>query len=192
MWNEPASAIEQELSPGERLVWSGQPRQGIRLRASDAFLIPFSIFWCGFAVFWELGALTAATKAGGPVAVVFPVFGVPFVLIGLYLVFGRFLVDARTRERTFYGVTTERVIIVSGLFSRRTKSLSLRTLTDVSLTERRDGSGTITFGPGHLWGQWFAPGTWPGTSQYASPAFDMIDLAKDVYEMIRQVQKSAT
>ena len=38
----PDSVLSAELGPGERLVWSGKPRGGIRLRAQDAFLIPFS------------------------------------------------------------------------------------------------------------------------------------------------------
>jgi hypothetical protein len=194
MWNNPESAIEQELSSGERLVWSGQPRRGIRLRTADAFLIPFSIFWCGFAIFWEFEALTATPKGGGPTTIVFPLFGVPFVVIGLYLVFGRFIADARTRESTFYGITNERIIIVSGLFARRTKSLNLRTLSDISLTERPDGSGTITFGPTTPFtlGLWFPSGSWPGARQYAQPAFEMIDSAKEVYDFIRQTQKTAT
>jgi Bacterial PH domain len=130
-----SSVIEQQLSSGERLIWSGQPRGGIRLRASDAFVIPFSILWCGFAIVWEAMALMARAKRDGPTAVVFPLFGVPFVIIGLYFVFGRFIVDARLRRATSYGLTNERVIIVSGLFGRRTKSLVLRTLSDISLTE---------------------------------------------------------
>jgi hypothetical protein len=53
MFKDPASEIQPELSPGERLLWSGQPRGGIHLRAADAYVIPFSILWCGFAIFWE-------------------------------------------------------------------------------------------------------------------------------------------
>jgi hypothetical protein len=194
MWNDPASAVEQELSSSERLVWSGQPRGGIRLRAGDAFLIPFSLFWCGFAIFWEFGALTVTAKGRGPIAIIFPLFGVPFVAIGLYLVFGRFIMDARTRARTFYAITNERIIIVSGLFTRRTKSLNLRTLSDISLTERSDGSGTITFGPTAPFalGMWFPSYSWSWAHQYVSPAFEMIDRAKEVYDLLRQTQKSAT
>ena len=58
MWNKPASEIERQLSSGERLLWSGQPRRGIRLRSSDAFVIPFSLLWCGFAIFWEASVIT--------------------------------------------------------------------------------------------------------------------------------------
>ena len=191
MENTARPMIDATLSPGERLLWSGQPRGGVRLRGSDVFVIPFTLLWCGFAIFWEFMAVTK-TKGTGPGSAVAPLFGLPFVLVGLYLVFGRFIVDAQMRRRIFYGITNERIIIVSGLFTQRTKSLNLRTLTDVTLTERSDGSGTIAFGPAGSFGQWFAPAGWPGAGQYAVPSFDMIDQAKDVYETIRQAQKTAT
>ncbi len=89
------SEIERELSLCERLVWTGQPAKGIRLRASDAFMIPFSLLWCGFAIFWE----TTAINNGAPVF--FRLWGMPFILVGLYIVFGRFFADAMARERTF-------------------------------------------------------------------------------------------
>ena len=186
----PESTFTQWLDAGERLLWSGQPRSGIRLRAQDAFLIPFSLLWGGFAIFWEVMALTATSKAPGPVAVVFPLFGLAFVFVGLYLIFGRFIVDARSRARTLYGVTSERIIIVSGLFSQQTKSLQLRTLTDLSLTECSDGSGTITFGPTHFMDSFFPVGSWPGRRRYAPPAFDLIERAKEVYEIICKAQRA--
>jgi hypothetical protein len=51
------------------------------------------------------------------------------------------------RSRTYYGLTNERVIIISGLSSRTVKSLQVQTLTDVSLSEEASGTGTVTFGP---------------------------------------------
>ena len=177
--------IEQQLSSGERLLWSGQPSRGIRLRSSDAFAIPFSLLWCGFAIFWESSVVTK----GAPFF--FMLWGIPFVLVGLYIVFGRFFVDAHIRQRTFYGITTERIIIVSGLFSRQTKSLQLRTLSDISLTERPDGSGTITFGPQHPMAARI-PSGWPGVGQYTAPTFDMVERAREIYDLIRQTQRTTT
>ena len=120
----------------------------------------------------------------------FMLWGIPFVLFGIYIVFGRFIVDAQARERTFYGLTNERIIIVSGLFSRQTKSLQLRTLSDISLTERADGSGSITFGPQHPMARRI-PFAWPGAGLYAAPGFEMIDRAKEIYELITRTQKTA-
>src|ERR1700728_3149818 len=93
----PVSSIERELGKGERLLWQGRPRAGIRLRGSDVFLIPFSLLWAGFIVFWETMALFKVPK-NNPVGWLFPLFGVPFVLAGFYIVFGRFLLDARSRR----------------------------------------------------------------------------------------------
>jgi hypothetical protein len=59
------STIAQHLDPGEHLLWSGQPRGGIRLRPQDAFLIPFSLLWGGFAIFWEFMAVTQVSKTSG-------------------------------------------------------------------------------------------------------------------------------
>ena len=180
------------LDPGERLLWSGQPRGGIRLRGQDILLIPFSLLWGGFAIFWEYMALTAVSKVPGPAGIVFPLFGLPFVVVGLYLIFGRFFVDARVRAGTFYGVTNERILISSGLFSRQIKSLPLRTLAEVSLTERGDGSGTITFGPAHGMTRSFPSGGWPaGKRGYAPPSFDLIESPRVVYNLIRNAQKNA-
>ena len=181
MWNTPLSAVEQQLSPGERLLWCGQPRRGIKFRGSDGITIPFSLMWCGFAVFWEVSVI----KSGAPFF--FKLWGIPFVLVGLYMVIGRFFVDAYARERTFYGVTNERVIIIGGITSRETKSLALRTLADVSLSEHSDGSGTITFGP-----QYPYPADGTSRRRYRAPAFELIERAKEVYDIIRHAQKSAS
>jgi hypothetical protein len=183
MWNIQSSGIEQELSAGERLLWSGQPRRGIRFRLSDALVIPFSILWCGFAVFWEFSVI----DKGAPLF--FTIWGIPFVVVGLYMVFGRFFADAWMRERAIYGVTSERIIIIGGLMSRQTKSIQLRTLGEVSLRESADRSGDITFGPQQPWGNRVRG--WPGAGQNASPAFEMVDGVKEVYDLIRRTQKTA-
>ena len=64
------------------------------------------------------------------------IWGIPFVLTGLYLIADRFLVDAGLRAKTFYGLTDRRAIIMSGPFSRTIHSLLLGTLTDISLQAR--------------------------------------------------------
>jgi hypothetical protein len=107
-----------------------------------------------------------------------------------------------------YGLTDRRAIIVTGLFGgdltpsigaltalaaglgrRKVKSLDLRTMTDVSMTERSDGSGTITFGAQNQT-SYLAGSGWPGAgNSAATPTFDLVENVKSVYELIRGAQQ---
>lgn len=176
--------VARELSSSEKLLWSDRPKQGIVFRPSDAFLIPFSLLWCGFAIFWE------SLAVGKHAPVFFDLWGIPFVAVGLYMVFGRFFVDARIRRNTVYAITNERVLIIGGLRQRQVKSLALRTLSDVSLNEKDDGSGTITLGPDSGNAAFYGSG-WPGNQKYAPPMLQGIVNARSVYETLRQAQKTA-
>lgn len=182
--DEAREEIGRELAGGESVLWCGVPRQGFQLRSSDAFMIPFSLLWGGFALFWESSVIH--TRA----PFFFKLWGVPFVLMGLYITVGRFFVDILQRSRTAYALTSTRAIIVNGIFSRNVKSLPLKTLTDYTLSERGDGSGTIALEPPVGYRRY--PGNynpWTGTSATAS--FDMIEDARAVYSKIRTAQEAA-
>ena len=69
----------------------------------DGYLIPFSLFFFGFAVFW----LTSVARQGAPGF--FYLWGVPFVAIGLYMLVGRFFFDAWLRRDLRYAVTDRRI-----------------------------------------------------------------------------------
>jgi len=178
--------VRTELGAGERLLWSGQPHQGLMLRPADVYQIPFSLMWCGFAIFWESGVIQA-DKAPG----FFVLWGLPFVAVGLYMVAGRFFFEAWQRGRTRYAVTDERVLIVSGMFSRQVKSLGLRLLPEVTLVEQgqQGEAGTITFGAdaASKWPGIFA--NWPAYN--AAPCFERIEGAREVYQLIRRAQAAA-
>ena len=122
------------LAPGEHVVHRCKPGEGHLFTAQDAFMIPFGIFWLGFSLFWEYNAI----KIGG-----FPaIFGIPFVLIGLYLLGGRFFHTAWQRKRTAYVITNKRI-----LRSRNGKidTLDASNLPPMQLQTFSDGSGTILF-----------------------------------------------
>jgi len=178
-----SSELQPHLDSNEKLIWSGQPKRGIIFRSADIFVIPFSILWCGFAIFW----LYSALNSGAPLY--FALFGVPFVVIGLIFVFGRFLIDAKQREHTFYGITTDRIIIKSGVFKKSVKSLNIRTLSDLEYTEKSDGSGTISIGPRNVFMMWGnGMNWWPGVK--VNPSLESIPEVRMVYNKIIELQRA--
>lgn len=175
-----ATELQQYLDTNEKLIWAGQPKKGVVFRTFDIFLIPFSLLWSGFAVFWVV--MAAKTS------IAFAMFGIPFVVVGLILVIGRFFLDSKQRDGTYYGLTEERIIIKTGLFKKTIKSLNIRALSDIEYTEKSDGSGTINIGPKN---PFTMPGNgmdwWPGVK--FNPSLDMIQDVKKVYSKIIELQK---
>lgn len=179
--------IENELRPclatNEKLIWTGKPRTGILIRNTDIFFIPFSIFWAGFAIFWEMTALSS--KDPFP----FAIFGIPFVAVGFYVTIGRFFIDAKKRANTIYGLTQERIIIKTGVFSQEIKSLNIKNLPEITINQKADNSGTITFGSADSKQASMIQGMeWPGVKQ--PPRLEFIEDVKNVYDKIIELQKN--
>jgi len=173
--------ILREIDAGEHLLWAGQPRRGICFRRADIFMIPFSIIWASFTVFWEIMAF----RENAPIF--FRFWGIPFVLAGAYLVVGRFVWDAWRRTRTVYGVTDRRVLIVSGAGARSTTTLALKTLPGLTLDERYDGVGDVVFAAtdaSHV-----ATGGLVSRGDTVPAMFELIPQARQVYHIIRQAQR---
>jgi hypothetical protein len=185
MLNNASAVIREQLGQDEQLLWSAQPGGGIAFRAEDFFLVPFSLLWAGFAIFWEWGV----ANSGAPLF--FRLFGVPFVAIGIYITIGRFAYDAWLRSRTYYGLTNERAIIVRRTFWNDVRSISLKSLGDVTMSVGDDRRGTITLGSGApaSFGTIFIP--WTASSVFSAPRFDRIERAKDVYDQVRDAQRAA-
>jgi hypothetical protein len=174
--------LQHELMPEEKLLWSGRPKGGILLRGEDTFLIPFTVLWFGFAIFWE----TTAISGGAPFF--FGLWGIPFILIGFYMAIGRFFYDKINRENTIYGITNNRVIIKSGVFKRDVQSLNIHILFNLSINEKNDGTGTIKLDADNKASPFSfnIPG-WPGAPK-PTPALEFITEVRSVYNLILKQQ----
>jgi hypothetical protein len=165
-----------ELLAGEKLVWKGAPEPGMKFRTSDIFITFFGLFFFGFSVFWMFMTWEMETP------IYFTLFGTPFVLVGAYLVVGRFFWEAYRRGRTDYTLTDRRAIIRVDAFGRSQKTVTLQDLDEVMLEERNDGLGTIVFGRDITTGS--------GDDRHTSraPRFDFIKDAARVYQMVEKAR----
>jgi hypothetical protein len=183
--------IQQNLDAGEKLLWHGQPRQGIVFTAIDIFLIPFSLLWGGFALFWEYMVLFGAqTPTGEGPPWPFALFGLPFVLMGLYIMFGRFWTDAQYRKNLIYAVTDRRALIVKNWINKSVTSISLPGYQGLNLTEHGDGRGTIdlTNSQGVWWMQNGGFGMYHAALGRGS-LFFQIEKPKEVFRILREQTK---
>jgi hypothetical protein len=164
---------------GERIIWSGAPVRGLLFTARDLLMVPFSLMWGGFAIFWE----SSVVSAGGPPF--FLLWGAMFVAVGLFFIVGRFIADAWLRGKTRYALTNQRILIErAGAFGKFT-SLNLDRLPDVQLTRNAAGRGTLRFGTQtSMWGG-NSFGYWMPTLD-PTPQFLAIDDAEHVFAQIQQ------
>jgi hypothetical protein len=181
---EDHQALSHYLQPHESLQWTGRPPGGLMFRKSDIAMVPFSLLWGGFAFFWEYGAYTA----GAPIF--FLLFGGVFVFVGFYIIIGRFFFDMLKRKNTIYGLTNERALILAGVFDQSLKSISLKSISEVSIQLNAHGRGTIVFGSSQRVPSMFSNSSWPGSGQTVSPSFEKIENASQVYQMVQSAQRT--
>ena len=187
--------FQSELLEGETIEWTGQPDPTVYFTKADIFLVPFSLLWGGFAVFWELMALGflfgSSGKHGAPGF--FPIFGLPFVAMGLYFIFGRFIYKAAKKRRTYYAVTNKRILIVIG--GGRNNNVQATYIHDIPTVNMLQGgrAGTIIFGnsTGQMASYANTGMDFFGMSQAygtAAPAFYDIHDVDKVYQLVNRLR----
>jgi hypothetical protein len=175
----------QRQMAGERILWTGRPSGGLLFTALDWFLVPFSAVWLGFVLVPISGMVSGPSQDVGGM-----IFMLMFVIIGLFALFGRFLVDAWIRRGTQYALTDRRILISRPAPFRAFIAVGLAQLPDVQLNERGDGSGTIRFGPGRsLWSRQGLNIWMPSVDSV--PQFLAIGSARQVFDRVQQAAAKA-
>lgn len=176
--------MDIQLGGGERIIWQGAPTPGVHFVPQDIFAIPFAFVWLAIVLSGLI--MTSGNQAAHADPMAFVVLPI-FVLVGCYMLFGRFIVDMIARRKTHYLLTDRRAVITGGLFGTQLRSINLAATSEIRLRERRNGRGTITFGSGSgMFGT--MPRSWPGASQFLAPAFDGIEDARRVYDLALKAQ----
>jgi hypothetical protein len=183
--------FSSELAPGETVYWSGQPKTSVVFHKEDIGMIPFSLMWGGFAVFWLFAASgTAGFSHHAPEKSfewVSWIWGSAFVLIGQYMIWGRFVYAYWKKQRTYYALTTKRaLIVIDGFRDRTASSAYFETTPIIEKSVRHDGIGSICFG-GPVSGEWKM-----GRNRTPRlPTFDDIDSADSVYQTAARLREQS-
>jgi hypothetical protein len=190
--------LQSELLPGETLLWSGQPSRRVIFHKEDAMLIPFSLMWGGFAIFWEIGASGGFSShihgPGNAAGWLFPLWGIPFIVIGQYLIWGRFLYAAWKKGRIFYGLTQKRVLILDSAWSRSLNAAYVDQIPVIEKTIRADGIGTLRFGypPPQTGRRNTFSSSLDSLGTSGVPCFVDVENAESVYATVAELREKTT
>jgi hypothetical protein len=139
---------QSELLSGESLCWTGVADPG-RAFVSALPAALFGIPFAGFALFWitaAYGGTHAMSRSSSNSFThafsFFPLFGVPFLLVGLGIVLAPLWAYLKARD-TVYAVTNQRVMIITGSNTRSVKSCTPADIVSVDHRERADGTGDV-------------------------------------------------
>ncbi len=126
------------LRKDEFIRWQGSPDVRVHFTRADSFFVPFSIVVLGFALFWTVAV---ASSSNAPRFAW--LFGLVFIVLGLYLVIGRFFVKVAVKRRTRYFLTDRRAIVVDPYGSRE---IALKASPEVVTRHGNDSHLDVVFG----------------------------------------------
>lgn len=136
--------IQSQLQSGEGIRWIGQPNPRTMVIASIGIFL-FGIFWTGFAIFWVCGASGFKIPDFKNGFSFFPLFGIPFVLIGFGMLLSP-LISYCKAKMTYYVVTDRRALIFDDARETHIQSFGPDKLQEIERIELPNGTGNIMFG----------------------------------------------
>lgn len=172
------SLIQPFLHDGEMVLWSGKSSLTSSFCPTQIPILLFSLFWLAFAVFWTV----TATISGG----LFGLFGLPFVGVGIYLLFNSLFGQKKLMKNTTYVVTDSRAMILT--WTRRGTNCAeyvFSNLSTVQLEGVRESRGTIRFATDYQYDP-YQNRTYRNLNMAGTSAFLNIDNVQEVYRIISE------
>jgi uncharacterized membrane protein len=139
------SFIHEDLIENEEILWSGQPNDSIFCR-NDWAMIPLSLFWSVFTFAWEIIAIISGIYSAMLIPFIMAIFGIPFVIMSLYILIGRFFYKSYLKKNIYYYVTNKRAIVAINKEYKKFECEYLDSLNVINKQIDIAGSGNIIFG----------------------------------------------
>lgn len=135
--------VQPQLQGGEGIRWisPANPRQAL-LGGFAIYL--FAIPWTAFALFWMAGAAGFKIPDFKNPTSLFPLFGLPFLIIGLAMLASPLFLYKKAKS-TFYIITDRRALIFEDGVTVKIKSYGPAQLQNIERVQAPDGSGSLIF-----------------------------------------------
>ncbi len=134
---DPFAVVSAQLRRGEHAVWTERPAPMARARSRLKIFLFGIPFFC-FAVFW-----TATAAQSGDA--LFPLFGIPFMVIGAGLLLAPMWSYWEARNWLIYAITDQRILIIRTFPRHKVESFEPADITKLERTTKPDGSGNVIF-----------------------------------------------
>lgn len=161
--------VLQELQNREKIEWVGQPQPGPYAAHSIKILV-FAIPWTIFALFWMAAAADFKMPDFKEPADFFPLFGIPFILIGLVLM-TRPITDYFKAHKIVYVITNHRAMTLEFGKKKKVKSVDVSNIESIRCVEKQDGSGDLYF-----------------SKKPTNPLHDSHEVQRGMFKAIQQVK----
>jgi hypothetical protein len=179
------SELINYLAPNERVVWQGQGKRRLTSAATGgyAFIVTFVAMALIFGLLFFTTTRTARTRSDDAVALI--VLPIVFLAIGLGVGIPLLAIGRRTSNARYFVTTASAMILYSptAWSGGRLTVLPLKNVQQLTLSENRDGTGTLTFGQSFMAGYGRYSSSW---LMEATPAFWNIERPQEVYQLIRK------
>jgi hypothetical protein len=146
------AALDGELIAGETLIWSARPdpRRMLVVLWFWAFALPWTLFalsWEGTSLTFFIFGLAKADPNFSWFMVIFPIFGLPFVGVGGWMMWKPVaeLLDAREQ---IHGLTDRRILTLTMRNDKKLISVDRNKLGPIHRKEKPDGWGNLTIETG--------------------------------------------
>jgi hypothetical protein len=178
--------LNSYLASGERVVWQGQGQRRLNSAATGSYF--FVALFVALALIFGVLFLTlpgGSRSARSSDSLAFIILPIIFLAVGLGVGVPWLLMSSRA-SRARYFVTNASAIIVyspTAWAGRRVTVVPLKNLQQLTVSENRDGTGTLALasGPTAAYGRY--AGSWAAD---AAPAFANIEKPWEVYHLIRR------
>jgi hypothetical protein len=177
--------LNSYLKPGERVLWQGQGKRRVTSAAMGGYF--FIAMFVAFAlIFGALFATLASSSRGtrSSDSIVFIILPIIFLSVGLGVGIPWVLMGNRANKARYFITNLSAIIVYipTAGFGQRVTVVSLKNLQQITLSENRDGTGTLAlasspYAYGHYANSWAIGSV---------PAFANIEKPWDVYHLIRK------